>query len=190
MNVRYWPKADIRVPDNATQSARVRYRRRAAIRRYAPVGILAQSGVGATMSGMQKLVVAVSLLIVISIFVGVVGAFQLRQRWPRLRWPFVLLLAVALVIIVASAAASSAYPGPAGQYWPDSFAWTIRERLVYPSGMLVLATPVLIALAAAYVVPGGARRAAALAATAGVLSIPVALLVLLFNGCNYAGACL
>lgn len=139
---------------------------------------------------MQKLTVVVSLLTVLSILVGVAGAFRLRQRWPRLRWPFVALLALALVMIVASAVASSAFPGPAGQYLPDSTAWMIRERFIYPSGMLVLATPVLIALAASYVVPGGARRAAVVAGAAGVLSIPVALLVLLFNGCSYAGAVL
>lgn len=142
------------------------------------------------MSGMQNLVAVVSLLIVLCVFAGVAGAFRMRQRWPRLRWPFVVVLMLALALTVAALVASSAYPGPSGQYRPGSLAWAVRERFIYPSGVLILATPVLIALAASQVVPGGARRAAVIAAAAGVLSLPVALLVLLFVGCSYAGACL
>lgn len=141
------------------------------------------------MSGMQVLVVVVLLLMFLSISVGVAGALRLRQRWPRLRWPFVMLLALALAIIAASMVAASAYPGPSEQYLPGSVAWAIREGFVYQSGILVLATPVLVALAASYVVPGGSRRAAVVAGAAGVLSIPVALSVLVFNGCSCTGVC-
>ena len=141
------------------------------------------------MSGIQMLVVVVLLLMFLSISVGVAGAFRLRQRWPRLRWPLVTLLALALAIIAASMVAASAYPGPSGRYLPGSVGWAIRERFVYPSGILVFATPILIALAASYVVPGGSRRAAVVAGAAGILTIPVALSVLVFNGCSYTGVC-
>ncbi|GAB3361644.1 hypothetical protein [Lysobacter tyrosinilyticus] len=132
------------------------------------------------------------LLLVLGPLVGAAIGLWIHGRWPQSRLPLITVLALSAAIVATAASLSFLYPGPAKNYTPDSFAWIVRERVIYPGGMVAFALPLLLSAATSLLASRTktARRAIFVAGLVGAASVPIVLIVLLFTGCNYAGACL
>jgi len=132
------------------------------------------------------------LLLILGPLVGAALGLWIRGHWPQSRVPLIIVLAVCVAIVAAAASLSFLYPGPAQHYAVDSFAWTIRERVIYPGGMVAFVLPLLLSAASSLLASRAqtTRRTVFIAGLVGAVSVPIVLIVLLFTGCNYAGACL
>ena len=118
----------------------------------------------------------------------VVGTWLRRVLRPSRRAVLGVLGAVfAFALLVA--ALSPQYPGPEGHYNQGSFSWAVRHFVIAPGITLLLTIPSLIALAGASI-PQERSRGVIVGGLAAYGSMPPLVLLLLFVGCNYAGACL
>lgn len=118
----------------------------------------------------------------------VVGTWLRRLLHPSRRAVLGVLAAVfAFALLVA--VLSAQYPGPEGQYAQGSFSWAIRHFLIAPGITLLLAIPSLVALAGASI-PQERHNGVIVGGLATYGSMPPLVLLLLFVGCNHAGACL
>ncbi|MGY3265503.1 hypothetical protein ACVWZN_001576 [Lysobacter sp. HA35] len=93
-------------------------------------------------------------------------------------------LSIAALVVVAS----TRFPGPAINYLQGSLGWLMRAWLISPGMRLLLALPSVLAFAGAAAPQHRFRLAVAAGILAYASMVPLAL-VLLFVGCNYAGAC-
>lgn len=118
----------------------------------------------------------------------VVGTWLRRLLRPSRRAVLGVLAAVFTFAFLV-AVLSAQYPGPEGQYTQGSFSWAMRHFVIAPSITLLLAIPSLLALAGACV-PQERNRGVIVGGLAAYGSMPPLVLLLLFVGCNHAGACL
>ncbi len=85
--------------------------------------------------------------------------------------------------------ASASYPGPAVTYVAGSIGWFARQLIAAPGIWLLVGIPFVVALVGAAVAQSKSR-VTWMMLIAAYGSMPPLILLLLFNGCNYAGACL
>lgn len=98
-------------------------------------------------------------------------------------------MAALLMLCMAVLVASVSLPGPASRYVAGSVGWYLRSWLAAPGIGLLIATPTLLALAAA-AAPQQRYRPAIFGLVLAYAAMVPMLFAVIFVGCNHAGACL
>lgn len=121
-------------------------------------------------------------------FIGLLAGAGVRRLAHPARRTLLALLGVMLVIVVGVVILSASFPGPAVRYATGSVGSIVREWAVSPGIGFILAVPTLVAaIGAAW--PQARYQGLITGALAAYGLMPPLALLLLFSGCNHAGAC-
>lgn len=129
------------------------------------------------------------MLALVGPLIGLLFGAVLRCTLHPSRRLIVSVLVAAFFFATGAAVVSGQYPGPASKYTDGTVGWAVREWVIAPGIALILVLPTLIAAAGA-AIPQERYKGVIVGGLAAYGSMPPLVLVLLFVGCSYAGACL